>query len=143
MINKTRQSPKEQGQVAGDMENMLINKFISEGLDYWDVTGDPEPQYTILNEDQKASHDITTFKFFNQAYKDKQVENPKYESISFDNFLKLYRPEGDWNTNLKDFDKVDESIDAKLWRDIYGRDTGLMKRSALEGLKRVVAAQAD
>jgi hypothetical protein len=119
------------------LENLIIDKMLSK-LDSWEVDPIKEDTYSSLKLEDQVDNDMNAFKFFHQKYEEKQLENSKYNDISFENFIKLYRPENEFKKQLNNPDTYKEAYAAQAWYDVYGGDSNLMKQSALEGKKRAI-----
>ena len=119
------------------LENLIIDKMLSK-LDSWEADPIKEDKYSSLKLEDQVDNDMNAFKFFHQKYEEKQLENSKYNDISFENFIKLYRPENEFKKQLNDPNTYKEAYAAQAWYDVYGGDSNLMKQSALEGKKRAI-----
>ena len=121
-----------------ELEDQIINQMIDTLSPRWDPFAVTEPRYGNLSEEDTKMSDFTAFKFFNSEYEAMAKDNKKIDSIGFDRFVKLYRPEKSFTEDLRNFNKDPEHV-SRLWRDVYGSDTGLMKESAHKGYQRALA----
>jgi hypothetical protein len=122
------------------IEDALINSFIEQDVPLWDPPGQSgEAMYNLLRPGKKQNYDLQAFEYFYKAQDEKARENPKYGSVEFQNFLKIYRPEEGFVDSFRDPENVSEGP-ALMWHEVYNRNTGLMKESALKGLKRMLAS---
>ena len=124
------------------IEDKIINDFIDDMIPLWDP--DPmqdNPKYNDLGPDDTGIEDIKAFKFFNNEYEKASLDNPKIDSIGFERFMKLFRPERSFDKELRNFD-IQATGPSKTWRDMYGSDTNLYKQSAHKGYQRALAMAA-
>jgi hypothetical protein len=119
------------------IENTLINSMISD-KEPWDPKAVGQELYSKQPFEKKLDLDREAFKYFVEKYEAKKIDNPKFNDITFENFLKLERPEDEFMEELRDPNKYRDATISKVWRDMYGGDTGLLKISALEGKKRTI-----
>ena len=123
------------------IEDSLINAFIEHEVPLWDPDGHAgEAKYHSGTRDDREEWDLQAFQYFYGVQEEKAQNNAKYGSITFDNFLKIYRPDDNF---VESFRAPEPPIEgpAVMWHDIFNRDSGLMKESALKGLKRMLASQ--
>jgi len=124
------------------IEDEIINKFIDNMVPQWDPFGkDPDPIYSTLNPEASQFNDFEAFKFFNSEYEKAAEENEKIDTIGFERFVKMHRPERGFTEDLRSFSAKPSEV-SKMWRDIYGSDTNLMKKSAYKGYQRAIALAA-
>ena len=122
------------------MEDKIMNTFIKEELDIFEIPGlSGEAKYKKLDSIKQNSYDFAMMQYFQNAQKEKAKENDRYASMDFENFVKLFNPNEGFTKVLRD--KNSEPGPANVWFDIYNQDTGLMKESALKGLRRMIAAK--
>ena len=122
------------------LEDVIMNKFISDELPLFEVEGlSGEAKYISLPADKKEAYDLAMFKYFQEAQMGKAESNDRYSTMEFPNFVKLHNPNPGFHEVLRDKDS--EPGAANVWHDVYNRDTALMKESALKGLRRMIAAQ--
>ena len=112
------------------VEDAVINDFIRDELPIWDVKGDPQLFEELKPRERKIA-EATAFKYFNSLFESKQRENKKYSSLSFENFLKISRPEKELVNS--------DNLDSKLYKTVFGSDTGSFKQAAISGMKRIIA----
>jgi len=125
---------------ARELEDIIMNKFIEEGLDVFDTPGlSGDPKYNELPPDKKEAYDLASFQYFHQAQQAQAEQNSRYGSMEFPNFIKMFLPEEGFQDVLRESDG--EGTPAKVWHDIYNQNTNLMKESALKGLRRMISAQ--
>lgn len=124
------------------IEDKIINDFIDDMVPMWEPDAiNDNPRYNDLGVDETGLQDLEAFKFFNNEYEKASLENPKIDSIGFDRFVKLFRPERTFNEELRNF-KNEATGPSKTWRDMYGSDTNLYKQSAYKGYQRALAMAA-
>jgi len=127
--------------MAKEIEDQLINSFIENDLSFWDPDGlEGIPAYSGATKEDTHKYDLQAFEYFYSVQQEKSKNNQKYESLEFNNFLKIHRPEDGFISAFRD-DEPPVDGPAVMWHEIYNRDTGLMKESALKGLKRMLATR--
>ena len=122
------------------LEDQLINAFIAEQeIADWGLGN--EAEYDNMAPKEKKIYDLKSYQFFANKQKEKALEYPEWEGIEFDNFLKINRPELDFEKELRS-ERIGEV--SQMWTDVYGSNTNLMKASALRGrMVAIAAAQAQ
>ena len=124
------------------IEDEIINSFIDDMVPQWDPLGkNDEAPYSSLNTEATQMNDFEAFKYFNSEFEKAAEENKKIDAIGFDRFVKLHRPERGFTEDLRKFDSTPSGM-SKLWRDVYGSNTNLMKESAYRGYQRALAIAA-
>ena len=137
---------EKQRQLSQTIEDKLINQFIENDLPAWDPKGPSNQtlEYTNLDPNNKMKAEIEAFKYFMEGKKQKTVDNPKYTNLSFENYLKLARPEDGFRENLHKTAEIGTPDPAaRLWHEVFAENTGVMKHAAIEGYKRILANQSD
>ncbi|QDP62275.1 MAG: hypothetical protein GOVbin2066_42 [Prokaryotic dsDNA virus sp.] len=124
-----------------ELEDQLINSFIENDISTWDPLGlDGEAAYHGASREDKEGYDMQAMQYFYEVQQNKMQDNDRYSGLEFDNFLKIYSPNESFIESFR-ADETPTSGPAVMWHDIYNRDTGLMKESALKGLRRMLASQ--
>jgi hypothetical protein len=140
-------TPEEQKELTQYFEDMMVNDWIKneKGLDFSANEGDTK--YDALNRDSKdrMNHDI--FNYYNDKYTKSIVENEHSPNITFENFVLMHNPEGEFKVDLLNFSLGSKKTDATVWQDSFNTNTELHKKAALEGYKynlmMMGAAQGD
>ena len=77
------------------------------------------------------------FNIVSNAYTKEIEDNPRFESVDFTNYVKLFNNARKWRTELRQEDASKKS-DAFFFSDTYNDDPGLFKSSVLEGYKQAI-----
>jgi hypothetical protein len=129
-------------QIENKIEDDIINSYIDNLIPMWEPDAmDSDPRYNSFGESETGKSDLDAFKFFNSEYEKASADNPKVDSIGFERFMKLFRPERSFNEELRKFNDSPKTA-SKMWRDVYGSDTNLFKKSAFRGYQKAIGLAA-
>ena len=122
------------------IEDFLINKMIENDLSIFDpnTSLEGEPMYKTFDQETKDRFDINALEYFRNAHKAKSEQNSVYNGLEFQNFVKMFNPTNEFLDVMRR-EEVSESDPAMVWHKYYNQDLNLMKESALNGLKTVIA----
>jgi hypothetical protein len=118
------------------IEDQLINQFISE-LEPKDWGEGNPTEYSEMGPDEQLRYDILSYKFYAASYEQAKRDNPIFEGIEFENYLKISRPEREFERTLRTPDAEGISV---VWDDVYNNNSNVMKASALKGRMAAMAA---
>ena len=92
-----------------------------------------------MHGEERTKIEIEALKAFIERQKKDGETNSKIGNLSFENYLKIDRPEKDFKHALYNENKIGSPIDpyANIWADVFGENTGIMKAAARNGMEIV------
>jgi|10_taG_2_1085330.scaffolds.fasta_scaffold51647_2 hypothetical protein len=135
--NRWESKPQAEQRIQKEqLEDQLINQFIAD-LEPKDWGTGNHAEYNYMSSQEQRRHDLKSFKFFAEKHENAKVNNQVYDGIEFENFLKVDRPEINFEKELRTPDAGEIST---AWVNVYGSNSNLMKASALKGQMISIAA---
>ena len=133
-------SPEQQDEMQGYLEDMILNDFVQKDMAFENMFNqfDSSIKYNNLSDSDKHAYNQKAFTYYNKNYVDKVANKDGSPSIKLENFILMWNPGKDFQSDLTNFSLGTKETDATDFVDIFNSDIELHRRAAIEGYKQTL-----